>query len=169
MDIIKTILELDPHPYYSRIEVNPYKRRQKIFMKDLFPNEKKICACGCAKTLDGRKSRWFSKECQTIPLQIFFIIQGDVDTIAKYVRARDGDKCKHCQRTWNDIWESLEGKDLTLDQRARMCCLELDHIVPVWKGGGGSWLNNYQFLCNGCHKIKTKADRASEQDIDSNP
>lgn len=160
MDIIKTILELDPHPYYERIEVDCFRRRQSISIRDLFPNEPKVCACGCQKQLDGRKRRWASKECQVLPLQIFFIIQGDVDVISKYVRARDGEGCRRCSRTWNDIWESLD-PELPWDTRARMSQMELDHIVPVWKGGGGCWLNNYQFLCNGCHKIKTKEDRTT--------
>lgn len=100
-----------------------------------------------------------AKECQILPLQIFWIIQGDVDTISKYVRARDGDRCKHCHGTWDSIWESLKDEDLSWDQKARIATLELDHVTPVWKGGGGCWLNNYQLLCNRCHKIKTKEDR----------
>jgi len=33
-----------------------------------------------------------------------------------------------------------------------------DHKIPVHKGGGGCWLDNYQLLCDDCHKDKTKKD-----------
>lgn len=36
---------------------------------------------------------------------------------------------------------------------------EADHIVPVFKGGGQSGLDNIQTLCIKCHKIKSKKER----------
>lgn len=35
---------------------------------------------------------------------------------------------------------------------------EMDHIVPVYKGGGSCGLDNLTTLCLGCHKEKTKKD-----------
>lgn len=39
--------------------------------------------------------------------------------------------------------------------------LECDHITPLVKGGKNT-LANVQMLCLACHKIKTRADNASD-------
>lgn len=35
---------------------------------------------------------------------------------------------------------------------------EVDHVVPIFKGGNSLGLGNHQILCALCHKAKTKAD-----------
>jgi 5-methylcytosine-specific restriction endonuclease McrA len=41
---------------------------------------------------------------------------------------------------------------------AEDCILDLDHKTPVKFSGGGKWLDNYQYLCKKCHRIKTNSD-----------
>jgi hypothetical protein len=36
--------------------------------------------------------------------------------------------------------------------------LEVDHVIPIYKGGTSLGLDNHQALCNSCHKAKTKID-----------
>lgn len=35
---------------------------------------------------------------------------------------------------------------------------EVDHIIPIFKGGTSIGLDNHQVICNACHKLKTAAD-----------
>jgi 5-methylcytosine-specific restriction enzyme A len=44
---------------------------------------------------------------------------------------------------------------------------EIDHIVPLFKGGHDAW-SNYQALCVECHKIKTAQDANTKQGCDAN-
>jgi len=37
---------------------------------------------------------------------------------------------------------------------------EVDHIVPVSKGGASLGLDNHQAICSSCHKTKTKIDNS---------
>jgi len=36
---------------------------------------------------------------------------------------------------------------------------DLDHKIPIFKGGSGIGLENVQVICAGCHKIKTSKER----------
>ena len=35
---------------------------------------------------------------------------------------------------------------------------EVDHIIPIFKGGESLGLDNHQVICYTCHKAKTKKD-----------
>jgi len=37
---------------------------------------------------------------------------------------------------------------------------EVDHIVPISKGGQALGLDNHQAICKMCHKVKTKVDNS---------
>lgn len=37
---------------------------------------------------------------------------------------------------------------------------EVDHVIPIYKGGQSLGLDNHQVICYTCHKIKTKVDVA---------
>lgn len=66
-----------------------------------------------------------------------------VSGLDRFVWKRDKGECQHC------------GKDLRKVRRP-----QLDHIVPISKGGL-STMENLQFLCPDCHSEKTTKDRAS--------
>lgn len=40
---------------------------------------------------------------------------------------------------------------------------EVDHIVPIYKGGQSLGLANHNILCYSCHKAKTKADMSGKR------
>ena len=40
---------------------------------------------------------------------------------------------------------------------------EVDHIVPISKGGASLGLENHQVLCSRCHKSKTKVDNSGKR------
>lgn len=116
---------------YSR-----YQKRLKLF--HLYPTIDGVCCCGCGQELTGRKKRWASEECQRIAVTQYFIIKGDTQVIRRHLELRDNSICASCGNI-SDDWEA-------------------DHIIPVYKGGGGCTLDNFQTLCKKCHKHKTKED-----------
>ncbi len=149
--LIQKILSLDPTPYYANITIDPYKRFQTYnvykFSRDLmFPKNKLnsdnqiVCSCGCGIMLTGRKRRWASKLCSDWTYDVFSIIQGNVSRIIHFLSRLVDYKCNHCGVSGNEVK------------------LELDHLIPIKHSGGGKWLDNYQFLCKSCHRIKTNND-----------
>lgn len=116
-----------------------FTRWNKQKLAVLFPNKNNgRCGCGCGKKLAAFRKRWASKECEKYALFYLRILQGKRDVIFYFVSLRDGMSCRSCG-VINDK-------------------LELDHILPICKGGGGQWLDNYQILCQECHREKTKED-----------
>lgn len=142
------VLYLDPLPLLTRIQplIDPYRRHQGLSAAQVWPNKPGICACGCHGQLRGRQRRWAGPDHTWAAIQILRIINGDVDVIADYIRRYHGDCCADCKITSDDLWHR--------DQAP----LNLDHIIPVKHGGGGTWLSNYQLLCPGCHRVKTNRD-----------
>jgi 5-methylcytosine-specific restriction endonuclease McrA len=102
----------------------------------MFPKVDGMCSCGCGKPLTGKQKRWASEPCNTFATDIYFIICGYQGTVERFMLRYLGHKCS-CGEIYG---------------------LELDHIVPVKHGGGGCWLNNYQWLCAKCHRLKTNKD-----------
>lgn len=41
--------------------------------------------------------------------------------------------------------------------------IEVDHIVPIYKGGQALGLENHQAICFSCHKSKTKVDLSGKR------
>lgn len=99
----------------------------------------KHCTCGCGRELTGRQRRWAASECSAFGLAVLRILKCDADVIRYYLGEQRGAGCQHCG---------------VMDEP-----LQVDHIIPVHRGGGGRWLDNYQLLCDSCHKIKTAKDR----------
>lgn len=139
----KRILFSDPIPFYEKIKecVDHSSRRQtgRFRMETIFPAKKDgICDCGCGQKLTGRQRRWASKDCEKFTVSVYWIFYGDVDLVKSLLFRLHGNACYCCgEVTWN---------------------LHLDHIIPVFKGGGGCWISNFQLLCVDCHKAKTKVD-----------
>jgi 5-methylcytosine-specific restriction endonuclease McrA len=46
--------------------------------------------------------------------------------------------------------------NISVQPHEPVCLAEVDHILPVWKGGGGCGLDNLQTLCVPCHRQVTK-------------
>lgn len=175
------ILLFDPTDVYKKIysdtttekqSFSHYKRRNQINMSVIFPdNVDKTCACGCGRKLTGRRRRWFSDECSRFAFTVHQIISGDVNTIRHTLtRILGEESCNACGVKDSDIPRRMfRPEDETdLSKRLKLWNKEIkemankihvEHIVPVHKGGGGCWLSNYQFLCESCHKEKTKRDK----------
>lgn len=121
-------------------EINKFNRYQRnINLADFTPNVSNLCGCGCGVELTGKKKRWASPECADNAYAYFSIIKGNTSAIRKAVFARDMGYCRSCG-VYDSSWEA-------------------DHIIPVWQGGGGSDLSNFQTLCQCCHQEKTNNQR----------
>jgi 5-methylcytosine-specific restriction endonuclease McrA len=118
--------------------IDVFRRYQKgLTLNFLFPQkDKSLCACGCNKPLRGRKTRWASKHCQNLAVATFYIVKGDISFIRKELFKRDKGICSNCGKKSSD-WDA-------------------DHILPVYLGGGGCELDNFQTLCKRCHGFKNR-------------
>ena len=65
------------------------------------------------------------------------------ETKKKYISAQQGWKCGHCQQQLSSTYE-------------------VDHIVPLYKGGTND-LTNLVSLCPNCHRKKTAMDRMKSE------
>lgn len=124
--------------------------------------------------------RWCSERCRKQALHEFSLANDPVYQ-RRAVWKRDRGMCAACGRDTLKLRHRLqvatedekvllyhelihEGYDrYRLD---RFILWEVDHIMPVVEGGGGTGLDNLQTLCSPCHKKKTSAmmrQRRNEQ------
>lgn len=124
--------------------IDIYKRYQNhLYMSYLFPkNKDNTCACGCGKRLKGKKRKWYSDKCRLASLNHYLIIKGNTQAIRYNLFNIDMGFCRNCG-VYDDNWQA-------------------DHIIPVYKGGGGCDISNLQTLCYNCHQEKTLLDRVPD-------
>lgn len=146
----KRVLEFNPSEIYSRIKIDKFSRFQKIGMLEVFPKIGKKCGCGCGKNLEGRRTRWASDDCMLFAVDVTALIKGDPAITSIYLSILFPNwACCKC-----GVMEKYKEYKNGLSVSA----IHKDHIIPIHKGGGGCWLDNYQLLCDDCHKDKTKKD-----------
>ncbi len=122
-------------PYRTPL-INSYHRYQVgLTMNELYPDLRNICACGCQNELPRNRKKWFTDSCRNTAYRQFAVIKGDLTQIRQQVFERDRGFCRMCG-VKSDSWQA-------------------DHIHPVYMGGGGCSLSNFQTLCIDCHKSKT--------------
>ena len=135
--------------------VDPFSRMQPgLKMRDVFPTiPGKVCACGCGRALEGRRTRWATDGCGSAAYSWFSVIAGF--GIRTQAWGRDRGICAECAIKCGDRWSPR---------------WEAHHVVPVHLGGGGCTLDGIQTLCTGCHLRKTSRDakrRAERRRSDS--
>ena len=106
-----------------------------------------LCDCGCGQTKIAGK-RFATSTCSGIFYDVAEMIARQGKTLLKFLVKLRGQRCESCG-----------------DEPKLMGYLEIDHIVEVANGGGMCWIDNFQLLCQKCHKEKTArfaAFRASQ-------
>lgn len=144
MEAIKRVMFFDPTELYARIAhlIDPYARHQGLQMDQVFPRtDNGDCVCGCGlkgkEYSTGKYQKYHSDVCRSFTSDVLSILNNYFKVPSKYITRYAGDKCVGCG---GSNW------------------LELDHIVGVKHGGGGSWLSNYEWKCKDCHREKTNKD-----------
>ncbi len=153
----RRVLLFDPAEVYSNIETSPFTKHQKgLTMATTFPEKKDgLCDCGCGKLIAGRRRRWASDECQQFAYFVYLVITGDWFAIHKLLEDYYGERrCRICKM----LNETNFDKDPTGDSTVK-----IGYIISVKEGGGGCWLNNYQFICNDCRHEKEEERKALKQ------
>lgn len=102
-----------------------------------------------------------------------------------FLLMRQDYKCNVCKHDWaplaQEVWARMHANRYdaahwaTVDfktqfnwgftRRIKSNCpqehaLEVDHIVPIYKGGTALGLDNHQAICYTCHKAKSKVDNS---------
>lgn len=139
---IKRVLLCDPVLFYERCRkiINPFTRYNYVSFDVMFPDCGDLCSCGCGKLVPKRKKKFATQDCERFAIGVWTVISGKqgfpLYALTKYYDTETGVRCAKCGEPF----------------------IDLDHIIPIAQGGGGCWLNNYQFLCENCHKAKTALD-----------
>lgn len=147
----KRILGLNPDKINCFYFLDKFKRSQSISFELLFPKKKDgYCDCGCGQKLTGKRTRYASNDCCLFTQSVWGILSGHSEIISKFLKLKFKNwACCNC---------GVMDKFKELKNGLVVNCIHKDHIMPVHKGGGGCWLDNYQLLCDDCHKDKTKKD-----------
>lgn len=77
-------------------------------------------------------------------------------------------KAMHGGHDYNRLVDFKVEYDWALMKRLKSRCPseyrpEVDHIVPIYKGGQSLGLDNHQAICYTCHKTKTKKDLSGKR------
>lgn len=128
------------------LNLKDYKER--YFCLSLLPRRPWTCKWCFAKPVPGRTYRYCSQECN-LSAQIYCYPQAFWSR--DYLMHKQNRTCAHCPTVFKK----------TRDNRA-----EVDHIIPIFKGGSALGWDNHQLLCKTCHLKKTIAERKPDATVD---
>lgn len=139
---------------------------------------KRMCLwCGVAELKGSKNRKYCSPECSEA---IFTWAQPQKENGLHALMVRQDWECNNCHFDYKPILEKVhryfQNKNYLIpnfggqssqrymkifksncpDENAP----EVDHIIPISKGGASLGLENHQVLCKLCHKSKTKVDNS---------
>lgn len=140
---------------------------------------KRLCAWCAVGELHSGNQKYCTSDCSTYAMAWAYPQKEDA---LKYLLLRQEWKCLSCQYDYKPFLDAMIAKDrarygsgCTLEKlpwnyfsRLKMQVSpdrkpEVDHIIPISKGGQSLGLDNHQVLCYICHKIKTKIDNSGSR------
>jgi HNH endonuclease len=162
-------------------ELTKSHRERRINLSDIDPvviDDVKCCRW-CVTPLKGRKYMWCSTECQTMA---WAWANPQKEGGLHILLARQDFKCDICQfdympyvqdaiRYMNQNRKTIDPETIREKINERLMKIlkykapsdrlpEVDHIVPIYKGGQSLGLDKVRCLCYLCHKAKTKVDNS---------
>ena len=154
-------MENQPKPNFNRIDPQAGWADASSLPKG--PNGRALCRF-CSTEVKPPRRTFCSKICVTE-----WKIRTDPGFAKQKVFERDNGICALC---WVDTLKPQTREKFRLNKYisrgARLSPWDMDHILPVSKGGGCCSLDNLRTLCKPCHKVETAklaACRAAERKI----
>lgn len=108
----------------------------------LLPMAKWTCKWCFKNRIKTHRHHYCSSDC-SISAQIYCYPQGPLSRF--FLRVKQDEKCAKCS------------KKFSKKERG-----EVDHIIPIFKGGSALGTENLQLLCKECHLDKTINERKSD-------
>lgn len=137
------IRKIKAHQIYA-----PYRKTMAVKF-----NEGGLCGCGCnrpTKTNTGVTGpSYATAECKDSIWQVARMIANQDESLKIFLVGLRGDRCEQCGI------EPHQSMDYKSNYYRGGYGLEVDHIIEVVNGGGLCWIDNFQLLCQKCHKAKT--------------
>lgn len=173
----KKVLMFKPSVNPEIASLTKTHRGRRLNLSDLVTpllEGQKLCIW-CLTPLTGRKLKWCSEACST---SAFAWANPQSDYGLAHLLARQNYACAGCNMDWNLLADSLKGTrgiPMFLDHLSRFSLRlikavkryspkgtkpEVDHIIPVSKGGQCLGFDNLQGICYICHKAKSKVDNS---------
>ena len=164
------------------LELVKTHKARRINASDIVPtviDGVRLCAyCGENPIIGHRAKKYCSKICQ---FSLYAWCEPQKESSLAVLLARQGYKCATCGYDWNPLAESLIAApginkklnrfteySLRLIKRLKRTVdkdrkPEVDHLIPISKGGQSIGLENVRAICNTCHKAKTKIDNSGKR------
>lgn len=175
-------MKISKNPLIATISENTKARTLNLGSLESPKELGKVCVW-CLGPLRGQQRRWCSSEC------VFFataFANPQKEESLSLLLLEQNFKCKVCDFDFSKIVEEIYSKPeityrlteikdswktkpsmflaihlkRTLSRSHKDRRLEVDHIMPIYKGGSPFERANLQAICYCCHKIKTKIDNS---------
>lgn len=140
---------------------------------------KRLCAWCAEGQLHHGNQKYCNPECSQSAMATFYPQKEDS---LRYLLFRQDWKCLMCQFDYRPYMDVIIGKDLLkygaafeisklpwyYYKRLKDNCPkerkpEIDHIIPIFKGGTSLGLDNLNCICYTCHKTKTSKDLSGKR------
>lgn len=165
-------------------ELTKSHRERRINLSDLnaVPLENGKGCVWCCKKLTGKARKWCSNECSSMA---WAWANPQKEGSLHIILARQDFKCNHCQYDYmpyvedslkyvNRVHLTIEPSKIKEQISERLMQIlkykvptdhrpEVDHIMPIYKGGQPLGIDGLQAICYSCHKIKTKKDLSGKR------
>jgi len=140
-NITKFVYPKNPHVF----ELVKQNKKRSLAISNI-KAERGFCKWCLCKLNNIRK--WYCSEDCKSSVWAFFYPQ---KCSHAFLLDRQNNKCANCEYEWNNqnyLKDYEKGK-----------AYEVDHIIPIFKGGEILGIENVQLLCQSCHRIKSAEER----------
>lgn len=144
------------------------------------------CAWCAEGTLTHGNQKYCTTECSTSAMAWAYPQKEDA---LRYLLAAQDWKCKTCQYDYRPTITEIYKRDrdkysdhgeVTDEELSKISWYylkrlkykipkinkpEVDHVVPIYKGGHSLGLDNHQAICYSCHKAKTSKDLSGKRKV----
>lgn len=141
---------------------------------------RRMCAWCAAVELTHGNQKYCTTECGNSAMAWAYPQKEDA---LRYLLERQGWKCAICQYDYKPELDLMASRDRMLGYGFEIAKFpwhyfkrlksrvpkqyrpEVDHIIPIYKGGASLGLANHQAICFTCHKSKSKVDNSGPRKV----